>query len=202
MKKLFSFLVFIPLVIFAGTGLKDSDKGLDKKNIDPSASPAVDFYQYAIGGWLKNNPIPDEYSRWGSFEILAEINNKILKDILETAANNKSTAKGSNQQKIGDYYFSGMDTVKIEKEGYKPIQPQLDAIVKINSKEDLYKEIAFLHLRVGNSLWGFGAGADAKNSSMNIANVYQSGLGLPDRDYYLNNDLRSKQIRENMSNLW
>jgi putative endopeptidase len=196
MKKLFSFLVFIPLIIFAGIGAKDSGMGLDKKNIDPSVSPAVDFYQYAIGGWLKNNPIPDEYSRWGSFEILAEINNKILKEILETSSNNKSAAKGSNQQKIGDYYYSGMDTVKIEKEGYRPIKLQLDAITKINSKEDLYKEIAFLHLRVSSPLWGFGAGADAKNSRMNISNVYQSGLGLPDRDYYLNNDPRSKQIRE------
>ena len=195
MKKLFSLLILIPLVIFAGTGTNDSGKGLDKKNIDPSVSPAVDFYQYAIGGWLKNNPIPDEYSRWGSFEILSETNNKVLKEILETAANNKS-AKGSNQQKIGDYYYSGMDTVKIEMEGYKPIQPQLDAISNIKSKEDLYKEIAFLHLRVSSPLWGFGAGADARNSRMNISNIYQSGLGLPDRDYYLNNDPRSKQIRE------
>ena len=89
-----------------------------------------------------------------------------------------------------------MDTVKIENDGYKPIKPQLDAIANIKSKEDLYKEIAFLHLRVGNSFWGFGAGADARNSRMNIANIYQSGLGLPDRDYYLNNDSRSKQIRE------
>jgi putative endopeptidase len=138
MKRLFSILILIPLFIFARTGIKDPGKGLDKKNIDPSVSPAVDFYQYAIGGWLKSNPIPDEYSRWGSFEILAEVNNKILKEILETSANSNSV-KGSNQQKIGDYYFSGMDTVKIEREGYKPIQPQLDAIAKINSKEDLYK---------------------------------------------------------------
>ena len=84
MKKLFSFLVFIPSYYICGNRTKDSGKGLDKKNIDPSVSPAVDFYQYAIGGWLKNNPIPDEYSRWGSFEILAETNNKVLKEILET----------------------------------------------------------------------------------------------------------------------
>ena len=196
MKKLFSFLVLIPLIIFAGTGNKDSGKGLDINNIDPSVSPTVDFYQYANGSWLKNNPIPDEYSRWGSFELLAEINNKILKEILETSSNNKSAAKGSNQQKVGDYYYSGMDTSKIEMEGYKPIQPQLAVIDKINSQEDLYKEIAFMHLRVSSPFWGFGAGADAKNSRMNISNLYQSGLGLPDRDYYLNNDTRSQQIRE------
>ena len=122
MNKLFSLLLFLPLFIFAGSGPNDSGKGLDTKNIDPSVSPAVDFYQYAIGTWLKNNPIPDEYSRWGSFEILAETNNNILKEILEAAANNKSAKKGSNQQKVGDYYFAGMDTVKIENEGYKPIQ--------------------------------------------------------------------------------
>ena len=101
MKKLFSLLVIIPILIFAGTGSEKSGKGLDK-NLDLSISPAVDFYQYAIGGWLKNNPIPDEYSRWGSFEILAETNNKVLKEILEASTNSKS-AKGSNQQKIGDY---------------------------------------------------------------------------------------------------
>lgn len=195
MKKLLSFLVLISLFVFAGTNPKDSDKGLDEKNIDLSVSPAVDFYQYANGGWLKSNPIPDEYTRWGSFEILAEKNNDILKEILESSAGSKSP-KGSNKQKIGDYYFSGMDTVKIEKDGYKPIIPQLNKIADIKSKNELYKEIAFLHLRVGNAFWGFGAGADARNSSMNIASIYQSGLGLPDRDYYLNNDSRSKQIRE------
>jgi putative endopeptidase len=196
MNKLFSLLLLFPLFIFAGSGPNDSGKGLDTKNIDPSVSPAVDFYQYAIGTWLKNNPIPDEYSRWGSFEVLAETNNNILKEILETAANNKSAKKGSNQQKVGDYYFAGMDTVKIENDGYKPIQPQLNAIKKINSKQDLYKEIAYLHLRVNSPFFGFGVGADAKNSTMNISHLFQSGLGLPDRDYYLNNDPRSQQIRE------
>jgi putative endopeptidase len=196
MKKLLFLIVLIPLMIFAGTGKKDSGRGLDKNSMDLSVSPAVDFYQYAIGNWLKNNPIPDEYSRWGSFEVLAEINNKVLKEILEAAAENTSAPKGSNVQKIGDYYFSGMDTVKIEKDGYKPILPQLKAIDNLNTLDDLYKEIAFLHLRVSTPFWGFGVGADAKNSTMNIAHIYQSGLGLPDRDYYVNTDPRSQQIRE------
>ncbi|MDR3610413.1 MAG: M13 family metallopeptidase [Ignavibacteriaceae bacterium] len=194
MKKLFSLLLLFPLFIFAGPDPKDTDKGLDQKNIDQSVSPAVDFYQYAIGNWLKNNPIPDEYTRWGSFEILAEQNNNVLKEILESAAT-KSSLKGSNQQKIGDYYFAGMDTVKIEKDGYKPILAQLKAIKGIKTKKDLYKEIAFLHLRVDSPFFGFGVGADAKNSSMNIPHIFQSGLGLPDKDYYLNDDARSKEIR-------
>jgi putative endopeptidase len=196
MKKLLFMLLLFPLFVLAGSGPKNSDMGLDKKNIDPSVNPTADFYHYAIGNWLKNNPIPDEYTRWGSFEILGETNNKVLKEILEAAANNKSAPKGSNQQKIGDYYFAGMDTVKIEKDGYKPIQSQLTAIEGMNSKADLYKEIAFLHLRVTSPLFGFGVGADAKNSSMNIPHIFQSGLGLPDRDYYLNSDPRSQQIRE------
>ena len=196
MKRILSLLaLLLPVMLFAGGGAKDEGHGFDPKNIDPAVSPAQDFYDYAVGGWIKNNPIPDEYSRWGSFEILAEQNNKVLREILDAAANNKSAAKGSNQQKIGDYYFSGMDTVQIEKEGYNPIVPILNAISNIKSKEDFFKELAEIHLRITRPLFMFYVGADERNSSMNIASIAQGGLGLPDRDYYLNQDKRSAEIR-------
>jgi len=197
MKKILSLLAFlIPVAIFAGGGTKDEGHGFDPKNINPTVNPAQDFYDYAVGGWIKNNPIPDEYTRWGSFEILAEQNNKILREILDAAAADKSALKGSNQQKIGDYYFTGMDTVQIEKEGYKPLIPILKAINDMKSKGDLFKELADIHLRISRPLFSFYVGADERNSTMNIASVNQGGLGLPDRDYYLNTDKRSIDIRE------
>jgi putative endopeptidase len=196
MKKFFTLIALLfPVVIFAGGGIKDEGHGFDPKNIDPSVSPAQDFFDYAVGSWIKNNPIPDEYTRWGSFEILAEENNKVLKDILETAANDKSASKGSNIQKIGDYYFSGMDTVQIEKDGYKPILPILNAIDKIKTQDDLFRELADIHIRITRPLFVFYVGADDRNSSINIASISQGGLGLPDRDYYLNQDKRSIEIR-------
>ena len=108
------------LIVFMGTALilsscssKENikkDNGFPLSNIDSSANPANDFYQYSVGNWIKNNPIPKEYSRWGTFAVLAEKNYKILHKILEDAADSKNAAKGSMQQKIGDFYFAGMDT--------------------------------------------------------------------------------------------
>jgi putative endopeptidase len=197
MKRILSlFALLISIVIIGCGGSKDIGNGFDPKNIDATVKPAQDFYGFAVGGWVKNNPIPDEYTRWGSFEILGEQNNKILREILDAAANDKSAPKGSNTQKIGDYYFAGMDTVQIDKEGYKPIVPILNAIDGIKSKDDLFKELANIHLRISRPLFMFYVGADERNSSMNIASISQGGLGLPDRDYYLNTDKRTTEIRE------
>jgi putative endopeptidase len=175
---------------------KPGKKGFDRAQMNESVSPSDDFYQYAIGNWLNENPIPDEYSRWGSFEILAEENYKVLKEILEQYAYNESAAMGSIEQKVGDFYFTGMDTVKIEDLGITPIQPDLDAIDAIKNKNELISEIAKMHTFSYNPLFSFFSSPDAKNSKYEIAYVSQSGLGLPDRDYYLNDDNRSKEIRE------
>lgn len=198
MKTYFSllFLLFLPVLAVAGSGSKDSDRGFSPTNIDSSVSPAKDFYQFAVGSWLKNNPIPDEWSSWGTFEALYESNSKVVKEILESSAANTKAPKGSNIQKVGDYYFSGMDTLKIEKAGYTPVKPFLKNISDIKTKDDLIKETAQIHLKVSQPFFWFGAGVDGKNSSMMIAQVGQGGLGLPDRDYYTNDDPRSKEIRE------
>jgi len=190
------FLLLLPVLVFAGSGNKDSGKGFDPNNIDTSASPTKDFYQFAIGNWLKNNPIPDEWSSWGTFEALYESNSKVVKEILENSAGDKNAPKGSNIQKVGDYYYTGMDTIKIEKAGYTPIKPFLKKIADIKTKDDLIKETAQIHLRVSQPFFWFGAGVDGKNSAMMIAQIGQGGLGLPDRDYYTNDDPRSKDIRE------
>jgi putative endopeptidase len=197
MKKLICALILFtfPVILFAGER-NDPNMGFDNKNIDSTVSPTVDFYKYAIGSWLENNPIPDEWSSWGSFEALYESNSSILKQILENAAGNYNPPKGSKIQMVGDYYYAGMDTIKIEKEGYKPIIPYLKMISGMKSKDDLLKITALIHLRITNPLFWFGAQADSKNSKMNIAQFSQDGLGLPDRDYYLGQDKRSKEIRD------
>lgn len=176
----------------------EKTKTLDPQNIDSSVKPGDNFYEYASGNWLKNNPIPDEYSRWGSFEILTEENYKILKQILEEASKSNSPI-GSIQQKIGDFYFAGMDTASIEALGINAISKYLEKIQNINSKEKLIEIISEMHVNGQNPLFNFFASADAKNSSMVISQLFQGGLGLPDRDYYLKDDDRSKEIRARYS---
>ncbi len=170
--------------------------GFNLNNLDKSVSPTVNFYKYAIGGWLKNNPIPDQYSSWGSFQNLYEENITVLKKILEDAAANTKAPKGSAIQKVGTFYRLGMDEAKINKEGYTPIKEDLAKIDAIKNGDDLVKTAAYFHMNLGAPFFGFGSAADAKNSSFTIAQLTQGGTGLPDRDYYLGDDARSKEIRE------
>lgn len=190
--------VFLSIVLIVQTFAQlsgEKSKTLDPRNIDSSVKPGDNFFEYASGNWLKNNPIPDEYSRWGSFEILTEENYKILKQILEDASASNAPL-GSVQQKIGDFYFAGMDTTSIEAAGIKAISKYLDEIESISSKENLTQIISRMHVNGQNPLFNFFASADAKNSSMVISQLFQGGLGLPDRDYYLKDDDRSKEIRQ------
>lgn len=190
-------LLFLVAVVVKADGPDGKKKpAFDLKNLNTSVSPKTDFYEYAIGGWLKNNPIPDQYSSWGSFENLYEENIAVLKKILESAANNKKAPKGSLIQKAGTFYRVGMDEAAIEKDGYNPIKEDLARIDAIKNLDDLAKVTSYFQLNLGSPLFGFGSGADAKNSSMTIAQLGQGGIGLPDRDYYLNDDARSKEIRE------
>ena len=200
----------ILLIVFIGAAFllssctskqnQKNDKGFPLSNIDSSANPENDFYQYAVGNWIKNNPIPQEYSSWGTFTVLAEKNYKVLHKILEDAAQNKDVKKGSIQQKIGDFYFAGMDTTKIEADGIKPIEAELKKIDAIKTEKDLLDEVVYQHVHLGAPLFDFGSGVDAKNSKMEIAQLVQGGLGLPDKDYYLNKDSYSNEVREKYIN--
>ncbi len=164
-------------------------------DMDPTASPCRDFYQYADGGWLKSNPIPASFSRWGSFTVLADHNREVLKKVLDDAAAKRAPA-GSNEQKIGDFYAACMDQTKIEAEGAKPIAPELDRIARIADRAGLEAEVARLHEEGVPALFGFGSQQDRKNSEEVIAGAFQGGLGLPDRDYYTKDDEKTKTIRD------
>ena len=169
---------------------------LDPKNIDTSVKPQDDFYLYANGGWLKQNPVPPEYSRWGSLEALAEKNNDALHKIAEKAANTHAEAKTApDVQKVGDFYASGMDEKTIETERIKPLAEKLQRIDAIKDRADLLKAIANLHTIGVGAFFEFGSGQDEKDSTREIAQAVQGGLGLPDRDYYIKTDEDSKKKR-------
>ncbi len=161
--------------------------------LDKTADPCNNFYQYACGGWQAKNPVPADYARWGRFEELAERNQKIMRDILEASA--AASSRGPIDQKIGDYYASCMDEAAIEKKSLAPLKPELDRIEALKSVRDLPTLLARLHALGTDSIFRFGSQPDIKNSTQTIAVTAQGGLGLPDRDYYLNQDPRSVELR-------
>ncbi|CAM4399904.1 MAG: Neutral endopeptidase [Legionella sp.] len=164
--------------------------------LDTSVSPAEDFYSYANKNWQKNNPIPPEYPSWGSFNLVHDKVQDIVHQMLIKAAANTQAKPGSIEQKVGDFYFSGMDEANINKLGITPLQPEFDRIQNIKNLADLQNEIAHLHQIGVDAFFGFGSMQDYKNSSEMIAATVQGGLGLPDRDYYLKDTAKFKQIRD------
>src|SRR6266480_6113868 len=169
---------------------------LDPKNMDTSVKPQDDFYLYANGGWLKRNPVPPEYSRWGSFTELEEKNTEALHKITEKAANTHADTNAAPEaQKVGDYYASGMDEKTIEASQTKPLEDELKLIDAIKDRADLLNAIARLHTIGVDAFFEFGSGQDAKDSTRDIAQAQQGGLGLPDRDYYTKADEDSKKKR-------
>ncbi|MBJ6108160.1 M13 family metallopeptidase [Hymenobacter sp. BT523] len=170
--------------------------GVNIANIDPSVKPCEDFFHYASGNWLKNNPIPAAESRWGSFNELADHNNATLRAILNDAAKNAAKApKGSNAQKVGDYYASAMDSAAIEAAGLKYLQPHLNRIAAVKDLGEMQRLLADPKAHVGSVWYSSGVGQDQKISTQYAVQMYQGGLSLPDRDYYLKDDPRSKSIR-------
>jgi putative endopeptidase len=195
---------FIGIIFFSGvisSSFSQEMKEINRSDMDTTVSPSTDFFEYANGNWLKKTEIPPAYSGWGSFYILNNDNLDKLKNILAEVEKKSDWKKGSSEQLVGDFYYTGIDSAKIEKDGYEPIQPDLEAVSAIKNLNGFYKELVRVQLGYSNPLFSFGSGADAKNSKMNIAQLYQSGLGMPDRDYYLKTDENTKSIRENYKSL-
>ena len=180
---------------FAG-GADQGGHGFDLANLDRSVLPCDDFFHFAAGGWIKNNPIPPAYSRWGSFTILHNNNEDVLHTILEEASKDKNATAGSNWQKVGDFYASCVDESQVESAGLKPLNAEFKRIADVKDIVTLQAEIARLQRTGVNAVFGFGSEPDFKNSAQMIAAVGQGGLGLPDRDYYTREEEKDKKLRD------
>ncbi len=170
-------------------------KSFDAAAMDKSVDPCEDFYEYSCGSWRKNNPIPSDQARWGRFNELNEYNRQVLRQILEKAAD-PTSKRDEITQKIGDFYQSCMDEAAVNVKGATPLKPMLDRIARISTKDQLIEAIAYLHSQGVSALFGFGAQANLHDASTQMAAVFQGGLGLPDRDYYIKDDAKSVETRQ------
>ena len=171
---------------------KQQTTGIDLSNLDTTAIPQNDFYQFACGGWMANNPLTPEYSRFGSFDKLGLQNLEQVNGLIQEIAQ-KQHAQGSVAQKIGDMYNLAMDTARRDEEGIAPVQKTLDEIAAITDRAELSR---ILGAAMDFQLWAMYVDADAMNSSMNILNEYQAGFALGERDYYIDDDEHTRSIRE------
>jgi len=191
----FLFLLIIFVTVMACTSTTKEPQAIDPLDLDTSVSPAADFDTYANGGWKQRNPIPDEKSRYGTFDKLADRGEEQVKTLFAEIADGNFT-EGSIEQKIADFYSSGMDTAAIEAAGTTPLQVFWKQVDEVQNVTGLQQLVAACHRMQIYPLFSIYAEADQKNSSMVITYLQQGGLGMPDRDYYLNTDERSRGIQE------
>ena len=170
------------------------DKGVDRNNLDLTTAPGTDFYQYACGGWMKANPLDPQYARFGTFDQMAESSREQLKELVLNLSKQQN-AKGTMAQKVGDIFNMGMDSTRLNSEGAKPLMKDID-FVKGVKKATLPEMVAFMHMGIASPFFDSGVMADLKNSDVNLMYIQQSGMGLGDRDYYLDEDANTKKVRE------
>lgn len=195
--------LYLPVIVLALMATACNNKkavttasgGIDMANLDTMVSPKVDFYGYACGGWMKNHPLTGEYSRFGSFDQLAENNREQLKTLITELAVQKSEP-GSVAQKIGDLYNIAMDSVKRNTDGFAPVKDELEQIAAISDPQEMSKVVSELRRNGMAPYFAIYVGADDKNSSMNIVQTYQDGMSLGEREYYLESDEHTKDIRD------
>ena len=174
---------------------------IDKSSMDLTKNPGDDFYNYASGTWIKNNPVPAKETRWGSFNLLRDFNINAVKTILAESANNKKAVAGSVEKRVGDFYMAGMDSLSIEKLGYSPIKPDLEKLNQISDLNGIINHAASMRTYgSGSPFFGFSVGQDRKYVKNIVPQLSQGGTTLPDRDYYLKSDARSLIIQKSYKN--
>ena len=193
--KLKTYLSTVAMAVTMASCVDGQGIGIKLENMNDSVAPGTDFYQYACGGWIKNNPLKPEYSRFGSFDAVAETNREQMKELILSLANEKHE-KGSVAQKIGDLYTMLMDSTRQNADGIKPIEADLKKIADVQTREEALRLIVENGLKGAGELWGTGIGADMMDSKNNLVSMGQSGLSMGQKEYYLSDDEAFKKIRE------
>ena len=194
MKKTFLTIATMALIATGCHKKAELTSGINLDNLDTTVSPLEDFYQYACGGWMKNHPLDAEHSRYGSFDFLAEENQKQLKGIIDSVSANKNEA-GSIADKIATLYNIGIDSVRLQEQGAEPLKPYLEEINALKTRDDIWNEILKMHHRGNHVFFGVFGEADKDDAKQCIAWAYQTGLGLGDRDYYLKDEGNNAKLR-------
>ena len=182
------------LILFLTPSIGWAQKDLDTSAFDRSVRPQDDLFLYVNGTWLKNTPIPSDKSNYGSFTMLADESQKQIRALIEQVADQENK-KGTDAQKVGDFYKSFMDEKRIDELGLQPLQADLEKIEGLNSKTELIKYLGGIQKTGSGSPIGFFVMQDAKDSTRYMTHLIQSGTSLPDRDYYLKDDEKSKNAR-------
>ncbi len=173
------------------------DRAVDRNNLDPTTPPGTNFYQYACGGWMAANPLDPQYARFGTFDQLAENSRNQVKDIITTLGTNNP--RGSIKQKVGDLYAMGMDSIRLNNEGKTPLQGYINQLKSL-TRDQLMAAIADEHNGIASPFFNSAVMADLKDSNANMLYLMQGGLGMGDRDYYLDNDPNTTKVRNAYAN--
>lgn len=198
MKQLATLLVGASIIFASCKNNNDQSTYFDASGMDTTVHPGDNFFQYANGTWVKNSVIPDDQSGWGSFFTLYDENLKKMRTILDELSAKTDHKAGSNEQKVGDFYASGMDTAAIEKAGYEPLKPMLTKIDAVKNYKELINLLASSYAEGDGDLLGIYIGADERNSTKNILSLYQTGLTLPEKDYYTKTDAPTAEKRQKL----
>lgn len=206
MKKSLKITLWLAFVAFIAVSMKQAydGTGIDPADINTKLRPQDDFYGYVNNIWITKNPIPATETSWGNFNVLQEKSQNALRTICEEMAKKENSKSGTNEQLIGDFFAAGMDTLAIEKAKFSTVDPELKKISALSNPEGITDVISYLHMYQAGCGFGYFIMADMKNSNENAAYIFQSGMGLPEKEYYLGEDMQSirDEYKKHITNMF